>query len=437
MAGCSSTHIKESKDDLPFLGKGTLQRFNYENGLRLLVVEDHRSPTFAYQVWYRVGARNEKSDATGLAHLFEHMMFKGTKNYEEGAFERILEESGVEGLNAWTSSDFTSYIQELPKDKLELIIKLDSDRMVNLIVDNKAFTTEREVVQNERRYRTENSPDGIMYQTLFEEGFQQHPYHWPVIGYEEHLNRLTAKVAEDFYKANYAPDNATIVVVGDVDSSEVAELVGKYYGNIVTSRTERRPLTEVTPVEPPQTSQKRKTLPLNIQVEKLLMGFHIESYRDPEAPIYEVLEGILTKGKSARLKKALVDSGIASSVGSGSDQGLDPSLYLISVDLQKGKSAVLAEGIIMRELDKLAKTPISKAELSKALNQLEFDFYQNFGENDSKARFIGKFESVFGDYEKGLEFRNRIMQVAPADIQKMVKKHFTASNSVIIKGVPK
>jgi zinc protease len=212
---CAGTPPKPENHALPFIGGFEVHRYVLDNGLKLMIVEDHSSPTFAYHTWFRVGSRDEKVKYTGLAHLFEHMMFKGTTVHPPGEFDRLLERAGAEGENAFTSHDYTAYVQEMPKSELDLIVRLEADRMVNLVVDEKSFKTETEVVQNERRFRTENSPDGTLTQILFETAFTKHSYHWPVIGYQEDLERMSAQDAFSFYKTFYNPNNAVVVVVGE------------------------------------------------------------------------------------------------------------------------------------------------------------------------------------------------------------------------------
>jgi len=232
-----SANIKSNPKAETLTGEFKVRRVLFNNGLKLLILSDDSSPTFAYQTWFAVVSRNEVVGKTGLAHLFEHMMFKGTKKYPDGQFDSILEQSGVEGENAFTTNDHTVYIQELPKEQLDLIIELESDRMNNLVVDENSFKTEREVVQNERRFRKENSAEGTIYQTLFETAFSESPYHWPVIGYEQDLNIMNAQDARDFYRSYYSPDRATIVVVGDVNENEVIRKVEKAYGTLVAKNT--------------------------------------------------------------------------------------------------------------------------------------------------------------------------------------------------------
>ena len=240
LPGCSSgPEVKSAAPDLnavPLVGNFLVHRYTLDNGLRLLVVEDHTSPTFAYQTWFRVGSRDEVVGRTGLAHLFEHMMFKETKLHKDGEFDKLLEAAGAEGENAFTSRDYTAYVQELPSTKLDLIMSLESDRMVGLEVNDQLFKTELEVVQNERRFRNENSPDGTMYQEIFDASFTKHPYHWPVIGYQEGPRYDDLRATTHRWRSTAlttAPTTRRSWSSGDVKPDEVlAKVTQKYYGAI-------------------------------------------------------------------------------------------------------------------------------------------------------------------------------------------------------------
>ncbi|RYZ67376.1 MAG: insulinase family protein [Proteobacteria bacterium] len=315
-----STPSVAREEVLPFLGGQKVHRYEFKNGLRLLVLQDKTSPTIAYQTWFRVGSRDEDVKYTGLAHLFEHLMFKATKTMKDGEFDHILEAAGGEGMNASTSRDYTDYVQELPKDQLDLLARMESDRMVNLVVDDQQFKTEREVVQNERRYRNENSPDGLMYQEIYERAYSTHPYRWPVIGYEEDLNRMTAKDAAAFYKKHYAPNSATIVIVGDVEPAKALETVVKYYSGIPS--VELKP--NVRKAEPEQKATITKRMKLNTQVEKLMIGFKAPGFSHPDVPALMLVRSALANGKSSRLYKALVETGVASSVAAYDIDEEDP-----------------------------------------------------------------------------------------------------------------
>jgi zinc protease len=418
---------------IPVVGNFVAKKTVLKNGLTLIVLKDSSSPTFAYQTWFKVGSRNEVIGKTGLAHLFEHLMFKGTKNHKEGEFDALLEQAGAEGENAFTTTDHTVYVQEMPKDHLDLISSLESDRMVNLIVNDASFKTEREVVQNERRFRKENSPEGTMYQTLFETAFTSHPYHWPVIGYEQDLNLMSAQDARDFYERYYTPDRAIVVVVGDVNEKDVLKRVKKVYGSI---QPKNIPDAEISP-EPEQNAQRRKKLHLNLQVEKLWMAYKVPAAASPESPIFEVIQGVLTEGMNSRLNRALVDSGIATGVSSGSFAMKDPGLFVFMADLQKGKGSVLAETVIKRELERLKNAPVQEDELKRAKNLIRFHFFERMATSNGKANFIGEFESRSGNFQAGVELQKKIQEVTPEMIQAAAKQYFVTRKLTVVVGSPK
>jgi zinc protease len=439
LAACSgkptkvATESPAGPDTVPLVGDFKVHRYSLDNGLRLLVVEDHSSPTFAYQTWFKVGSRDETMGRTGLAHLFEHMMFKETKNHKDGEFDRLLEGAGAEGENAFTSRDYTAYVQEMPSDKLDLLMSLESDRMVNLMVNDAAFKTEREVVQNERRFRNENSPDGTMYQDIFDAAFTKHSYHWPVIGYQKDLDAMTSENARAFYRAYYSPNHATVVVVGDVDPATVLAKAKQYYGAIPGQVS---PAHDI-PAEPVQKGVRRRTLKLNIQVEKLLIGYHIPGVLDQDIPAIGVLSSVLTGGKSSRLSRALVDTGIASAVDTYDLEDKDPSLLIFIANMQKGKHAAQAESVIHKEIARLIKAPVSDEELQRAKNRVTFGFYEGLGSNSEKARFLGHYEAIAGDFTLGLQRFHQVQKVTAADVQAVAKRYLTPANRTVITGVRK
>lgn len=438
-AGCSTgTRVTESGSsgdgEKIRIARGIeAMRYRLDNGLRLIVIEDHTSPTFAYQTWYDVGSRDEEAGKTGLAHLFEHMMFKGTAQVPDGEFDRRLEEAGAEGQNAYTTQDHTTYVQELPKDRLELIVGLEADRMKNLVVDEKSFSTEREVVQNERRYRKENNPDGQMYQDLYALAFQKHPYRWPVIGFEEDLTKMSAADARAFYQKYYSPDRAVVVVSGDVKAGRVRDLIEKYYGTLAATAGARPPIEG----EPEQKSARRKTLRLNIQVEKLMMAYPIPSMEHEDMPALDMLQTILSGGRSSRLQKALVETGIATEAYAYAADAKDPSLFFVGVSLQNKGRALAAERIVRRELERLAREPVSEAELERARNLINFSYFGGLETNSERARFAGSYESQMNGIEKGPLYHQKLQAVQPAQILAVAQKYMTESRSNTIIGLRK
>jgi zinc protease len=435
LGGLACSHVQvpamTSGEITPLVGAYKVVRYTLPNGLRLLVVEDHTSPTFSYETWFRVGSRDEFVGKTGLAHLFEHLMFKATTHYKEGEFDRILESAGVEDENAFTSWDYTAYVQELPKDKLSLIAKLESDRMVNLVVNDQSFKTEREVVLNERRFRTENSPDGTLFQELFGLAYEKNSYHWPVIGYQEDLNAMTAQEPRDFYKAYYSPNHATIAVSGDVNPEDVFNTIKTYYGKI---QSQQSPVHEIVE-EPEQTSPRRKSIKLNIQVEKLLMAYHVPNVMSEDTPVLNVLSSVLSGGKSSRLNRALVDTGIAGGVDANPLEMKGPGLFIISASLQQGKHSTQAESIILRELQRIAKRGVTDSELTRAKNGSDFGFYEGLDSNSDRTNFLGRYESIAHSFEDGVRLHQAVQGVKSDDVVRIVEKYFNPNSRSVVTGV--
>jgi zinc protease len=421
-------------------GRTQVYRGTLRNGLKLIILQDKTSPTFAWQTWFGVGSRDEEPGKTGLAHLFEHMMFKGTQSRSDGEFDRLLDAAGAEGQNAFTSNDHTAYIQELPVESLDLIASLESERMRGLIVNDEAFSTEREVVQNERRMRTENSPDGVMYQEIFGLAFDKQNYRWPVIGYAEDLARMTAADARKFYDRWYQPANATIVVVGDVEVEKIKRLVEKKYRFADQSKLTQPippPDKRDYPKEDKQLRAKTKKLELNIQSEKLLIGWKIPKAGHPDLPALIILDSLATSGLSAKLKQALVDSGIASSVFGYPMIGVDPSLYLIGATLQPGQSAKKALPLVEAVFRKIEKTGATTRELEKAKTRYEYDFFSGLNSNAEIANFLGENETDLGDYREALKMRDQIQQVTSKDLQRVARAWIQSTQSTVLFATPK
>ena len=430
--GCSTAPRAISEGDSKFIGDTKVHRYRLENGLKILILEDHTSPTFAYHTWFNVGSKDEQKGLTGLAHLFEHMMFKETKNLKEGEFDRLLESAGAEGENAFTSRDYTGYIQSLPKDKLDLITRVESERMVNLIVNEKALDTEREVVQNERRLRKENNPDGQLYERLYQMAYTRHSYHWPVIGYEADLNAMKKNDAESFYKRFYAPNNATVVVVGDVSPSDVMAKISKYYGPLKTMTIDRKE----PPREPEQKGERTETKQLKIQVPKLVAGYHTITVNHADLPALEILRNILSEGKSSRLYRKLVDSSIATDIGINNDENTYPGLFTFFVNMQKGKTAEQALSVIENEINAIAAGRISKEEIDRAIAMHRFGTYDGLSSNYRKAYFLGFYETAAGRFERGIEIIDAFKSITPKDLARVARTYFKNDSRNIVIGVP-
>ena len=374
------------------------------NGLKIVVKEDHRSPVVISQIWYKAGSIDELNGTTGVAHVLEHMMFKGTKNVSSGEFSKKIAAIGGRD-NAFTSRDFTGYFQQLHKSELALAMKLEADRMRNLILTKEEFAKEIKVVMEERRLRTDDQPHALVYEKMMSVAYQSHPYRRPIVGWMNDLENMTVDDAQEWYDRWYAPNNAVLVVVGDVDPKEVFSLAQKYYGEIksrpIASLALRKPQTEVT-----QAGIKRLQVKAPAQMPYLVMGYHAPVLHDANADwepyALEMLVGVLDGNESARLNKELVrDQQIASSINAEYDAtGRGPGMFFLSGTPSEGRSVAELEGALRNEIKRLISAGVTEKELRRVraqvvsghVFQLDSMFYQ--------AMQIGQLESV------GLSYRD-------------------------------
>ncbi|MDP1643887.1 MAG: pitrilysin family protein [Thiobacillus sp.] len=349
-----------------------------DNGMRVIVQEDHRAPVMVSQVWYRAGSMDEFNGTTGVAHVLEHMMFKGTQNVPPGEFsKRIAAAGGRE--NAFTSRDHTAYFQQMQKDRLELAMQLEADRMANLVISDELFAKEIQVVMEERRLRTDDQAQSVVYERLMATAYQTHPYRRPIIGWMDDLQHMTGQDARDWYSHWYAPNNATLVVAGDVKADAVIALAKRYFGALpARALPERKPQAE-----PAQVGNKRIVVKAPAQVPYLLMAWHAPTLKDWEkdtAPYaLQILAGVLSGNDSARLQKTLVKTQqIAVNASAGYDAvARGPGLFVIDATPAQGKSVAALEQAIRTEVARVQRDGISEAELARVKAQvIAADVYQ-------------------------------------------------------------
>jgi len=366
------------------------------NGMQVIVWPDHNIPSVVLYNWVHVGSRNEGSGTTGLAHFFEHMMFNGTSRRAQGEFDRLLEASGGSN-NAYTSQDVTVYQDWFPRSSLELVLELESDRLANLAFVPAVVEKEREVVYSERRLRVEDSNPAFLEEQVQASAFVAHPYRIPTIGWPADIKSWTLADLQNFYHTWYAPNNCTLVLVGDVEPEQAFALAEKYYGPIG-----RGPAAQpVRTIEPEQQGERRLTVERSGQNPLLMLAYHAVSADDARAPALNLLQTILTGGDASRLHRSLVEEQkLAVEVGSGWSEGFDPNLYLISATLPEGGSVAHFETALTGELTKVVKEGVTAAELARAKNQQAAQFWRGVSTLDGKARLIGEFAVLHGDYRK-------------------------------------
>ncbi len=394
------------------------------NGLKVLIKEVHSAPVFTHQIWYKVGSRNEHTGITGVSHIVEHMLFKGTKEYGKGQFSSIIQSKGGQD-NGGTSSDYTLYYQLMSKDHLELVIKLEADRMKNALFDPKEFEAERIVVRSELE-GNENDIDTVFYQTLQAVAYQVHPYRWPTIGYVQDVENVTRDQAYNYYQTYYQPNNATVVIVGDVDTQATLELVRKYYGSIPKGPEPPK----VHLVEPKQNGERRFVLERPGTAARTMIAYHIPDISHPDVFPLMMLDQVLSGGRSARLYQALVEGQLATSAWSSSYPRKDPGLFTLGATGSEGVTAAQLEQALLDEVEKIKAAPPSEEELTRARNQLEA--YLVF-QNDSvtqQGELLGFYESVIS--WKYLEtILPNVKEVTPADVQRVANQYLTKENRTV------
>ena len=396
--------------------------YTLKNGLKVLVLEDHKAPTATFQIWYRVGSRDENIGKTGLSHLLEHMMFKGTKKHGPKTFSQAIQRAGGTD-NAFTSKEYTGYFEQLAADRIGLPIELEADRMRNLVLTKEAVLSERDVVMEERRLRYDDDPQSILYEGVIATAFQSHPYRWPVIGWMSDLQDLIPDDLISHYQAYYAPNNAVIIVVGDVKKEEVLAKVTDAFGSIPEGPEIKRPKGE----EEKQYGEKRFFLKKEAELPFIVSAYKVPDIKHEDGFALDVLGSILSDGKSSRLYQSLVyKQQIALSAWAGYE-GLheDPFLFLTGATAASGKNIEDVEKAILDEIEKIRKEPPSEHEVQKAKNQIEASFIMGQDSIYMQAKMIGTFEMIGGWrlWEKYLE---GIRKVSPEDVRRVAEKYLVA-----------
>ncbi len=397
------------------------------NGLKVLLKEEHKAPVVTFQIWYKVGSRNEKLGTTGMSHLLEHMMFKGTKKYGPKTFSQTVQRNGGND-NAFTGKDYTAYFETFAADRAELSLDLESDRMQNLLLDPREFTSEREVVKEERRMRTDDDPTSTMVEEMTAEAFIAHPYEWPVIGWMADISSITRDDLVNHYHTYYAPNNATIVVVGDFDTKTLFPKIEKYFGRIPRGPA----VPGVGAVEPPQTGERRVVVKREAELPAVFAGYHTPTIKDPDTYALEVLQGILSSGKSSRLFRTLVyDKQIALYAGGDYDNvSTDPDLFYLYAGVMPGKTPEEVEKALYGEIDRFKNEPVSDEELQKAKNQIEASFIMGQDSNFNQAMLLGRFETV-ASWRILEHYVDNVRAVTKNDVMRVARKYFSEDNRTV------
>jgi zinc protease len=403
------------------------------NGLRVLAAADHSSPTVAIQVWYHVGAKDDPQNRSGFAHLFEHIMFKSTKNMKSEMMDRLTEDVG--GFNnAFTADDVTVYFEVVPSNYLETLIWAEADRLGGLNVDDANFKSERDVVKEEYRQSVLAPPYGRFEYLLQQKSFLEHPYKRPVIGSIEDLDAASLKDVQEFHSTYYRPDNATLVVVGDFDEKQLDGWIDKYFGPIAKPS---RPLPRVQVKEPPRKTENRLTEYGSNDLPAVGLTYLTARQADADADVLRVADVILSGGESSRLYNSLVyKQQLAAEVNSSSDVREDNGLFVLTAVLSEGKKPEDAEKSLLVEVKRLQDAPVSAAELEKAKNQLITDQLRQRETSNGKALALGEAAVLLGDPNRVNTDLARLQAVTAADIQRVMKKYFTDANRLVLYYLP-
>ena len=397
------------------------------NGLKVIFLENHKAPLVTFQVWYRVGSRNEPWGKTGLSHMLEHMMFKGTERVGPEEFSRTIQENGGND-NAFTSYDYTAYFENLNADRVQVAIDLESDRMQNLLLREHDFQTERMVVMEERRLRTEDNPQAVLIEQVMATAFQIQPYRWPIIGWMEDIARFTLEDLKTYYKTYYNPVNTFLVVVRDFKKEELLLRIEKAFGSYPKGVAP----TQDKDKDAPQIGERRIFVKKEAQLPFLVMGYHVPNFREPDSYVLEIIATILSGGKSSRLYQSLVREKrlVLSADADHSLISLDPSLFTLSADLLPGKEVAQVEKAIDQEVERLQKELVGQQELEKAKNQLEASFIYAQDSLFYQAMLLARHE-IAVSWRTIDDYLPSIRKVSPEDIQRVAKKYLTPDNRTV------
>jgi zinc protease len=394
------------------------------NGLKIILLEDHKAPVVVFQIYYRVGARNESLGHTGLSHILEHVMFKGTDKVAPEDYSKIIQRNGGR-TNAWTTDDNTTYFATMASDRVGVVIDLEADRMTNLKLTDEIFLPERSVIMEERRLRVDNNPVSDLFEQLNATAYAAHPYQFPVIGWMSDIAQTTLADTVQHYRTYYAPNNAFVVAVGDFDGNALAAQVGEAFGSLASAP----PPPAVRAIEPTQEGERRVEVKREAQLPFVAMAHHVPNLRSGDAAALEVLAAILSGGESARLHQQLVYRlRLARDAGASYDYtSIDPGLFTVYVQPLPGQSAATAETALLRELERAKTEPPSARELDKAKNGIEAQFIFAQDSLFYQAMQLGQYE-VAGDWRRIDDYLPTLRAVTADDVVRVARTYLRPEN---------
>ncbi len=409
-----------------------LRMYRMENGLRVLLLRDPSAPVLAYQTWFRVGSRHEREGKTGLAHLFEHLMFNETERLPAGEFDRLIEREGG-STNAATWVDWTYYQDDLPGSELELAVRLEAQRMSQLVVKRHQVESERGVVISERRLRVDDDVDGFMSEELFRLAFDKgHPYHWPTIGWMRDIKRLSLRDAMEFYRTFYAPNNALLVIVGDIDEEQTLSLIAKHYAGIPA-----QPLPDghygALPARSRQSGERRALFHKPVQNDKLLLGYQAPAFSDLEHVQLDFLSELLLGSHSSPIYRDLVvEREIVTAIGASVTPFRDPGLWEVAASLKRGHTAEEALALFDAHLEKVQKDGVSSDDVERTRARLLTEFYGGMRTAHGKAAQLGEFDTVAGDYRTLFDAPAQLRAVTAAQLKHVARKYLVPERRTLL-----
>lgn len=415
-----------------FTGHHTLSLYELPNGLRVLLLPDTSTSVVAYQTWFRVGSRHERLGKTGIAHLFEHLMFNESENLQHGEFDRLIESKGGH-TNAATWVDWTYYQTDIPCQELPSVIQWESERMARLVLRDPQLESEREVVMNERRYRVEDDIDGFLSEALFRLAFKEHPYHWPTIGFMEDIQAITLEDAQQFYRTYYAPNQATVVIVGNFSVETTLKTIEHHYGAL-----ESQPVPpETFLTEPPQTQERRAQYVKPVQTPQMLWGYKSPAFQHADYLSLQLLCDILLGGLSSRLyRRLVVERALVSSANAFLTPFRDPGLLQLRLALRKQASLQEVEQEIEHTLQDIVDSGPHPHEVARSQARFLTGFYQGLRTSHGRAEALGEYEIVAGDYRQLFHALDAIQRLTVHDIQRVASQYLRPTQRTLVSAIP-
>lgn len=398
-----------------------------DNGLTVLVLEDHRAPVATLQVWYRVGSRNERPGLTGISHLLEHLMFRGTPTHGRGEFSRLVKERGGRH-NAFTSTDYTVYFESAAVQHLDLFLELEADRMAHALLTEEDFLAERKIVMEERRQRTADEPASDLWEQVSAAAFTAHPYGWPIVGWMHDLESMRLEDVKTYRQTYYSPGNVTLVIAGAVDPEMLLPHVRTHFGALPAGPA----APPVTSREPPQRGERRVHLKRPASLPIYIAGYHVPNLTDDDSFALSLAAVLLGGGRSARLQRSLVEEHrLALSANAGYDRtSLDPKLFTLSMRVAPGRAWQDAERALEREIERLKTTPVTAKELERAKNLVESQFTYAQDSLFYRALQLGQYAAL-GDWRRILDVIPGLRAVTAQQVQQVAVKYLHRDNRTV------